>query len=86
VRKAPAPAGLSHLSNRDLGDVFTTGDGRKLRIVDMLQLPEPGGGRRAGAPSEPTQLRLTSRSAALDGRGAALLSRYGTDELSSTTL
>ena len=23
-----------------LGDVFTTGDGRKLRIVDMLRLPE----------------------------------------------
>jgi hypothetical protein len=23
-----------------LGDVFTTGDGRKLRIVDLLQLPE----------------------------------------------
>jgi hypothetical protein len=23
-----------------LGDVFTAGDGRKLRIVDMLQLPE----------------------------------------------
>jgi hypothetical protein len=23
-----------------LGDVFTTGDGRKLRIVDMLNLPE----------------------------------------------
>jgi hypothetical protein len=23
-----------------LGDVFTTGDGRKLRIVDVLELPE----------------------------------------------
>jgi hypothetical protein len=23
-----------------LGDIFTTGDGRKLRIVDMLELPE----------------------------------------------
>jgi hypothetical protein len=27
-----------------LGDVFTTGDGRKLRIVDMLPVPESEAG------------------------------------------